>query len=202
MGEIFLSSFVLVLLATISPLPALPVILDAYYRHSFLAMPFVFCATAISSLIYYYIGRFSIRFGVQPFLGQFLRLSPFTLPESIRSLSVIEHTSIRLCGFIPFRLYSISCGAFKISKVVYLVSSFIPFLFYHSLYVFGVRALQDIVPSFCSFNFFVLCRFLPVLFVWLISMLIFGMFSKMPFIRSFRSRYLLRLGLLRPPNDV
>ena len=202
MGEIFTTSFFLILLASISPLPALPVILDAYSRHSFLAMPFVFCATTVSSLIYYYIGRFSYRFGIQNFVDRAFRLPQSAFPKSIRSLSLIEHTCIRLCAVVPYRLYSLSCGALRIPISVYIGSLIIPFIFYNSLYALGIGALQNLLLPYCPPGINLLCSYLPVILVWLLAAAIVALFSRIPLICSFRTHLLTRFGLARSHHDI
>lgn len=174
----------LLFLLSVSPLPAMPLIIILYKNYPpLLAFIGIYISGLCASLVHYYIGYlFGSRFSVYgPFRSRYIR----RVARVLFSCSLEAHTAVRISALIPAKLYRLSCGYAKVKLRIFILSGLLPFIFYQSLYIFGVN-FSDILFSSLPFSFHptwlgdIIAFVVTIVFAFLLTYLAKQLVSRFP----------------------
>lgn len=182
--------FVSIIFFGISPFPALPLVLAAYLRYSYAALPLVFLASFVTAILQYFIGMYLPRwsFSSRSFKNNQIVHRFGALFEDVTIESLVF---IRSAGFVPSKVFNFCCGLCKVPFSLFSLSLIPSLLLYQFIYLAGVSASM-FVNTFLSeiglsqLHWFVLFLFY-LFFVFLFS--VFSSFLLKIVVRLFRRRF-------------
>ena len=186
----YVSLFFSIIFLGISPFPSLPLILAAYLRFSYAAVPLVVLASFIVSVLQYLIGRYFPR---RPLFRRSFNNNRFTrrLLALLEDVNIETLVFIRTAQFVPSKLFNLCCGICKVPLTIFALSLIPMIIVDQFVYLAGASA-STYADSFLlrfglsQYHWFFLFL-LYILFVFLFS--IVSAFLLKAFLRLFRHRF-------------
>ena len=132
---------------SLTPLPALPLILAAYLRFSYAAIPLVVTASTLSAILQYMIGRY-FPHSIHPIRLLKSNRLVTRLKPILKELKLESLVFLRALAFLPSKAVNFGCGFYEVPFFIFLLSLLPMLIVAQFIYLTGAN-ISMYLDSFC-----------------------------------------------------